>query len=209
MLAGGAAWMATLSSFHVAAQMAVPAWVRARALAIYLVSFAAGTVGGAAVWGAVAGRAGVPFALIAAAGGALLAAAATWRVSLDQAEPAGSDRRDWPDPQTHGTIDPDRGPVMVNVEYRIDPARAHAFTAAVSELERVRRRDGATSWGLFSDAADPGRYVEFFLVESWAEHLRQHGRATVADREVTERVRGYHIGAEPPRVSHLIAPGQD
>lgn len=98
MLAGGAAWMATLSSFHVAAQMAVPAWVRARALAIYLVSFAAGTAGGAALWGAVANRAGVPFALTAAALGALAAAAATWRVSLDGADPGG----DEPPPGNHG-----------------------------------------------------------------------------------------------------------
>jgi hypothetical protein len=179
--------------------------VRARALAIYLVSFAAGTAGGAALWGAVAGRAGVPFALIAAAVGALLAAAATWRVSLDAADPAGSDRLEWPDPQTHGAVDPERGPVMVNVEYRIDPARAREFTAAMSELARVRRRDGAKSWGLFSEVAEPGRYVEFFLVDSWAEHLRQHDRITRADEEIQNRARAFHIGAEPPRVSHHIA----
>ncbi len=209
MVAAGTAWMATLSSFHVAAQTAVPAWVRARALAIYLVSFAAGTAGGAALWGAVAGRVGVPAALIAAAAGALIAAAATWRVSLESADPAGSDRLEWPDPPTHGAVDPERGPVMVNVEYRIDPRNAREFTAAMNELARVRRRDGASSWGLFGDAADPGRYIEFFLVDSWAEHLRQHDRATVADREVSERARRYHVGAEPPRVSHLIAPGRE
>jgi len=205
LLAGGAAWMATLSSFHMAAQTAVPAWVRGRALAIYLVSFAAGTAGGAVLWGAVAGRVGVPAALIAAAVGALLAAAATWRASLDAGESGGLERLAWPDPETYGSIDPERGPVLITVEYRIDPRGARDFTAAMSALERVRRRDGATSWGLFSDAAEPGRYVEFFLVDSWAEHLRQHHRITQADEEIQSRARAFHVGAEPPRVSHLIA----
>ena len=49
-------------------------------------------------------------------------------------------------------------------------------------VERIRRRDGAIQWGLFEDAANPGRYVESFLVENWAEHLRQHERITVSDR---------------------------
>lgn len=79
------------------------------------------------------------------------------------------------------------------------------FAAAASELRRIRRRDGAISWGLFHDAAEPERYVESFVVESWVEHLRQHQRVTVADHEVTGRVRAFHLGPEPPRVSHLIA----
>jgi MFS family permease len=205
MLTGGLAWIGVLSSLHVAAQTSVPQWVRARALAIYLVAFAAGTAAGAALWGAVAGRIGVPFALVAAAAGALLAIPLTWRVSLGGMAAEDTRRIPWPEPQTHGSVQPERGPVMVTVEYGIDPQRAREFAQAMEEQARVRRRDGATSWGLFSDVAEPGRYVEVFFVESWAEHMRQHHRITRADEEIQERVRGYHIGAEPPRVSHLLA----
>ncbi|MDQ6758918.1 MAG: MFS transporter, partial [Acidobacteriota bacterium] len=60
-------------------------------------------------------------------------------------------------------------------------------------------------WGLFEDASDPGRYVEAFLVESWAEHLRQHERITVSDREFEGRAWAFHQGTGPPRVTHWIS----
>jgi hypothetical protein len=63
----------------------------------------------------------------------------------------------------------------------------------------------AELWGLFRDAADPARYVETFTVESWAEHLRQLERMTVADRELQSVARAFHVGSEPPVVTHYIA----
>ena len=96
------------------------------------------------------------------------------------------------------------GPVLVLVEYRVDPARAAEFVATAGALEAVRRRDGAFRWGLFRDLADSGRWVETFLVESWAEHLRQHERHTIEDRAIEEQVRSFHRGESPPAVSHLI-----
>jgi predicted MFS family arabinose efflux permease/quinol monooxygenase YgiN len=210
MLATGAAWIAVLSALHVSAQTSVPAWVRARALSIYLAMFAAGMTGGSVLWGAVAARSSVALALLAAASGAVLGLVATWRFSL-----GGHDTADrhapvaWPEPQTYGEIEPDRGPVLVTVEYRVAPENGAAFVAATRELARIRRRDGAISWGLFQDAAKPERYVESFVVESWVEHLRQHQRATAADREISDRVRAFHVGREPPRVDHLIAAEAD
>ncbi len=207
MIVSGAMWLSVVSTFHVSAQTAVPAWVRARALSIYLVAFAAGTVGGSTLWGMVAARTSVSTALLAAAAGALLAIVATRRFSLEVPDALGAAGAHWPEPIAHDDLDlePDRGPVMVTVEYRVDPARAQAFGAAMQELASVRRRDGASSWGLFKDTADPERYIEFFLVESWVEHLRQHHRITQPDQELQARVRGFHTGSEPPRVSHLIA----
>src|SRR5262249_12143972 len=102
------------------------------------------------------------------------------------------------------------GPVMVSVEYRIDPEQSVEFAAAMRDLSIQRRRDGAFQWHLFQDLADPSRYLETFLVESWAEHMRQHERVTVGDRRAEERVDSFHIGDKPPVVSHMIsAYGQD
>jgi len=95
--------------------------------------------------------------------------------------------------------------VLVTVDYRIDPVRADEFVAAMRHLGRVRRRDGAQLWGVFQDASDPARFLETFTVESWAEHLRQHERMTMSDREVQAIVRSFHVGAEAPTVTHLIA----
>jgi hypothetical protein len=95
--------------------------------------------------------------------------------------------------------------VLVTVEYRIDPLRSGEFVSLMEELGHIRRRDGAYRWGLYHDLGDPGRYLETFLVQSWIEHLRQHGRGIVADRELRERIRSLHLGPEPPAVSHLLS----
>ena len=98
-----------------------------------------------------------------------------------------------------------RGPVLVTVEYRIDPARAGEFLDAIRPLRAARLRDGAFRWDLFQDFADPARIVEVFLVESWVEHLRQHERVTEADRIIQEHLLALHQADTPPRVTHLVA----
>jgi len=100
--------------------------------------------------------------------------------------------------------DPEEGPVLVTIEYRIAPSRALEFVRVMARLGRSRRRSGATRWGVFHDA-DPSRYLEPFIVDSWVEHLRQHERASVAEKELQERVRSFHVGEVAPVVSHYIA----
>jgi hypothetical protein len=95
--------------------------------------------------------------------------------------------------------------VLVTVVYFIDPERGTEFARAMEALRRIRRRDGAIRWGLFEDAAVPGRYIETFVVDSWAEHLRQHERMTVSDREVEAKAQAFHRAADPPTVTHWIA----
>src|ERR1019366_6293643 len=97
---------------------------------------------------------------------------------------------------------PDEGPVLVTVKYVIDPAKASDFLKVVYGYQRVRRRDGATLWAVFSDTEAPNVYLESFLVDSWAEHLRQHDRFTLADRELEKRVRSYAL--EPIEVKHYL-----
>jgi hypothetical protein len=111
----------------------------------------------------------------------------------------------WPAPLGASEVQQDRGPVMVTVEYQIDPAQVQTFTALMQRMRRLRRRDGAFMWELFHDIEHPGRMVECFMVESWLEHLRQHQRVTIADHEAIEQTRAYHRGSEPPKVRHLVA----
>jgi quinol monooxygenase YgiN len=94
--------------------------------------------------------------------------------------------------------------VLVTVEYRIRPQDRDAFLEAIADLEHGRRRDGAYAWGVFEDAAEQGRILETFLVESWMEHLRQHERVTNADRVVQEAVQRFNMYG-PPKVTHFIA----
>jgi hypothetical protein len=143
------------------------------------------------------------------AGLALLAAAiVTLRLQLggEEAELDTTPSQHWPEPNIIVEPDPEHGPVLVTVEYLIEPSRGADFARIMRDVERIRRRDGAIQWGLFEDAGSPGRYLESFLVESWGEHLRQHARVTVADRAVEERANEFHTGPEPPRITHWLAP---
>jgi MFS family permease/quinol monooxygenase YgiN len=206
MVIGGLAWIAMMASLNTAAQTTAPPWVRARALGMYLVVFQGGLGLGSALWGGLAERMGTPTALVLS-GAALvvgLAAIPRWRLAaatrLDLTASA-----HWPEPHAAAMPAADAGPVHVQVEYRIDPEQAGAFSAAVHELGAVRRRDGAIAWSLYRDPAEAGRYVEVFVVESWVEHRRQHERVTKTDRAIEDRVRGFHRGDSPPAVTHLIA----
>src|SRR5581483_1124649 len=111
----------------------------------------------------------------------------------------------WPEPTLVVERPPEHGPVLVTVEFLIDPEQGPAFAHAMQAVRRLRRRDGAIRWGLFEDAATPGRYLETFVVESWAEHLRQHERATISDRALEQKAYSFHRGPEPPKVTHWIA----
>src|SRR5262249_17792544 len=116
-----------------------------------------------------------------------------------------SPSRHWPEPQLAGEVNHDHGPVLVTVEYRVDPSRLEEFNRAMQPMRLTRLRDGAIRWSLRSDAADPGRGIESFVVESWLEDLRQHERVTVADQLAQKEAWSLHVGPEGPVVSHYVA----
>jgi len=101
----------------------------------------------------------------------------------------------------------DAGPVLVTVEYRIRPEHVTRFLKGMRTVRRMRLGDGASDWRVFRDIDDPERFVEHFITESWAEHLRQHARVARADRDVQGRTRALHASDTPPKVSHDIAGG--
>ncbi len=205
MLVSGAAWLVVVSSFNVAVQTAVPAWIRARALAVYIVAFAGGLSAGSIIWGAVATHQSIRAALLYSALTLLVSLLVGLRYRLHLDEQADlSPSLHWPEPHVFLDPHPEQGPVLVTVEYLIDPDEWRRFAQAMRPLGHIRRRDGAIRWGLFQDAANPGRFLETFLVETWLEHLRQHERITVEDRAVQEQVAAFHLGPERPKVSHLI-----
>ena len=193
-----------MSSLNVSAQLALPEWVRGRGLAVYVtVMFGALTLG-SAIWGEIAAIVGLPATLLLAAAGALIAIPLTWRWKLQTGATADlSPSMHWPAPITTHAIESDRGPVLVTVEYHIDPKNREPFLRALGRSSRERRRDGAYDWDVFEDPAKEGRFIETFLTDSWLEHLRQHQRVTKADRMVEQVVRRFQIG-DGPKTTHLV-----
>lgn len=205
LLITGACWLTVLSSLNTSAQRVAPGWVRARTLAAFQLVMQGGLAAGSLAWGLVTGIADVETALTLAAAGLVAGVALARRWPLGESErsdltPAGV----WSDPNVDVEPRPDDGPVLITVEYRVDPADAERFVPAMEELGRIRRRDGAYRWDLYADLERPGCYLETFVVDSWSEHLRQHGRLTVADLELTKLTRSFHRGDEPPKVRHLL-----
>jgi MFS family permease len=202
--AAGSAWTTSFSTFNTSIQLNTPAWVRGRAIAFYQLTYFAGLGAGSALWGSVAEHVGIPRALLVAALALALGLVAAARFPVGLGEGLDLKPSSRPAPLVVNEPEAEHGPVLVTVEYRIDPQRREEFTSAMLELGRVRRRDGAMHWGLYEDVAEPGRYLETFVVESWAEHLRQHERATVADRQIWDQARSFQLRDSPPAVSHLV-----
>lgn len=207
MFLAGLAWIGMLTSLNVAAQMASPGWVKARALAVYLLVFQGAMTVGSVLWGSLASRTDISTALTVAAIGQMFALvlALVWRLPDDKGVDL-SPSQHWAEPVLAIPTADDRGPVAVEIEYRVDPERQADFIAALRRFSATRRRDGAIRWDVWEDIAEPGRVVELFVVESWLEHERQHARVTHADQADQELLRAFHISDEPPVVRHMLRP---
>ena len=210
LIVGGAAWLTMLSTFNGRAQAAVPGWVRGRAMAVYLLVFFGGMAGSSAVWGLIAFWTGVPTALMLAAAGLGLGLVTVVKYKLEAGEKLDlTPSRHWPAPAFVDMADPERQSAVVTVEYRIDPQQKKPFLERLHALRDIRVRDGAVHWEVLSDTADPTRYLEMFILDSWTDHLRQHERVSVTDREIEQQVRGFHTGPTAPVVTHFLSEGYD
>jgi MFS family permease/quinol monooxygenase YgiN len=202
---GGMAWTTVLSSLNVSAQRSSPAWVKARALAVYLLSFQAAIAVGSAMWGWVAQHESTETAFLAAAVGLVGGVVLLGRIRVSADEKVDyTPTLHWPDPVVKGDPRLEDGPVMVTVVYRVDPARSEAFVEAARPLGLARRRDGAIQWFIFRDLAEPGRFVETWFSETWAEHLREHERVSGPVRELEDKLGAFHVGPDSPVVKHFL-----
>ncbi len=145
-------------------------------------------------------------ALLTSAVGLVIGLLFTWRYRLVAKKNLSlAPSMHWPEPVMRIESEAGDGPAITSIEYRIDPKTAEEFLDALKDLRRIRLRDGAIRWNVLRDSADPERYLEIFVTESWGEHLRQHERITAEDRKVEQRVQAFHVGTQPPKTTHLIA----
>ncbi len=209
MVVGGAAWIVFIALLNTLVQYLAPDWVRARVLAVFLLTFQGGLALGSAIWGVVAERVGISHALLWAGLGTVATLAVRVLARLPDATGDVSPWNHWRMPAIvkNLRLEGDAGPVLVTIEYVIDPAHRRAFLHAIHEYRNMRRRDGASQWGVFRDIERPDVYLETFQISSWAEHLRQHDRVTRADQELEDRLR--RALREEPMIRHLVYPGRE
>jgi MFS family permease len=207
LVLSGVAWIAVLSTLNAAAQVALPEWPRARALAYYQLAFMGGQALGGALWGAVAQAWSTRAALVAVGVGiAVLEPAVRRWLPLRSASPDVRSLRHLPLPPEVPTVP--TGRVLVVSEWRVPAESAVEFVDTMTLVGQARRRTGARLWGLFQDLEDPECYLEVFTVTDWTEHLRQHlERGTAMDRDAEEAARKLTVPGTEPRVRHLVLAG--
>jgi len=175
-------------------------------MSIYQMAIMGGTALGALIWGQIAERTSVPVSLGACAASMLVALALTRRRVLEGREEMDhTPTHPWDEPVPAQPIDPHDGPVMITLEYLIDPSRKGEFEAIMAESRSARLRQGAVSWGLFEDLQRPGRFVEYFACDSWADYLRRFDRFTAQDERLQAMRYAFHTGGGPPSISRFIA----
>lgn len=206
LFVGGGAWLVVGNTNMLALQSSVPAWIRGRTLAVYLVVFQGSMAGASAAWGWVAGRIGTAEAFLVS--GFLMIAVLglmKWfpaRIA-DEAEATESNAG------LFAEIGPQCIPVgavvVVQIDYLVEPGNRDEFLRRLDTIGRVRRRDGANFWGVFRSVEDDRRIVERFFVDSWDHYLRQRSRMTIADREAELAMWELHVGNAQPVISHYVA----
>jgi len=202
---GGFAWVSVFACLSAATQSSAPAWVRARALAVNLVSSQATLAAGSAVWGGVASGLGTHIALALSAAVLIFVSMILRNVHVRMGNEADVTMGlPVADLGIAGEPDPDDGPVLIQWEYTVVSENQEAFLRAIHAVAPARRRNGAVSWRVFRDLGDRERFVERYIVASWAEYVRSRNRMTLADRELQQRVEALQSGDAPVRISRLI-----
>ena len=204
MFLGGAAWITVANSLSVSAQLALPDWVRARGMSMFQMAIMGASAFGAALWGQIATLTSLEAALLVATvtGSGAMALAMRYVVDGGIDDDVSPAQPGWASAPSHSP--PGEGRLVITVEYLIDPTRAAAFHVVMQQTRRTRLSEGAIGWELLHDIAEPGRYIEQIVDESWTGHLRRFHRATAADLALRERRLAFHIGEATPRVTRFI-----
>jgi hypothetical protein len=180
-LAGGCG-IVTFSMLNVSVQLSAPRWVTARALSLYSSALTGGIAIGAWAWGQVAGHWDVEIAFLASGAFIALTLLAGWLFPLPGGEGANIDLVDIGyEPEVALGVTMRSGPVVIEVEYDVDPERAREFYATVIKLQRVRKRIGGFDWSISRDIANPSVWVERYHCPTWGDYLRMRDRYTQTD----------------------------
>lgn len=202
---GGACWVLALSMLNVTIQLLTPRWVVGRAIALYQTGTFGGMAAGSWIWGALAQHSEPKWALLGAAGVLVAGALIGLRLPLPEFGTLNLDPLNrFREPALRLDLNYRSGPVMVMVDYIIDPADVPEFLSAMSQRRRIRIRDGAQQWVLLRDLENPEQWSESYHVATWGEYVRHNERRTHADAGISDRLHALHRGPGKPRVRRMI-----
>ncbi len=205
LLISGACHILTIAMLNVGVQLSVPRWVTARALSLYTSALTGGIAIGAWVWGSVTENWGLPVALIASG----IAVAATILVGfispLASGDVEGQDAIELAnDPEVSLDLSLRSGPVVIEVEYDVDPAQSRQFYDVMRRVQKIRLRNGGFNWTISRDIALPNVWLERYYCPTWGDYLRMRGRYIQADSETQAEADSFNRSAHGLRVRRWL-----
>ena len=192
LVVAGTAWMLSVTVFNMSIQMSSPRWVAGRTLAAFQAAIAGGIAIGSWVWGSMAQHFGVAAALAMSAGAMLLTALIGCWMRLPESDSAGREPAALGMPENALALTGRSGPIVIEVDYEVDPNQARAFYTAMQDVQLVRHRNGAYNWSLSRDIQNPAVWKERFQCPTWLDYLRHRSRQTVADVETQNRAAQFY-----------------
>jgi hypothetical protein len=201
----GSVWTLAFANYNIAVQLSSPRWVTGRMLATYQTVAFGSMALGSWWWGEFASAVGLREALTVAGVASLVGlVAARWL-------PISVERLGSLDPRARVELNPPSveihsasGPIVVAIEYRVQPGNAVEFAAMINEVGRIRRRDGARAWSIGQDVDAVHLWVERFEFPTWLDYLRWRTRPTESDQAVRARLLKL-VDDEQFRVRRLVA----
>ncbi|EZP83347.1 MFS transporter [Novosphingobium sp. 11B] len=201
----GAGNILTVAMLNVTVQLSAPRWVTARALSLFSSAITAGIGIGAWGWGVVAARHDVAFALVAS--GLAVAATALLGMVLPIREEPEADMDSVEighEPSATLPLTLRSGPLVVEVEYDVDPELAREFYEVMMTMQRVRKRIGGFDWTIARDIENPALWTERYHCPTWGDYLRMRGRYTQADYAIQAQADGFNRSNNGRRVRRRL-----
>ncbi|MCJ8156039.1 MFS transporter [Sphingomonas sp. LaA6.9] len=205
LFVAGGANILTIALLNVSVQLAAPRWVTARALSLFSSALTGGIAIGAVIWGAVANTWSVDVAVVAS--GAALSVMPFLSLLLPLPEASQADVEPVKlanEPEVGLALTSRSGPVVIEIDYDVDPAQARAFYDAMLAVQRTRLRNGGFNWSLARDIANPALWTERYQCPTWGDYLRMRDRITQADIDAQALVRSFDRKAGETRVRRRL-----
>ncbi len=204
MVAAGAAWMVAVTLFNIGIQLAAPRWVSGRTLAAFQAAIAGGIAIGSWFWGRIAEDHGVATALLGSAVAMALSPILGRWLRMPPVNELDRESVDLDVPDMALALTGRSGPIVIEIEYRVDPAEARDFYATMQHVQRTRQRNGAYDWSIARDIGDPELWTERFHCPTWLDYLRLLSRHVPAELELYQRARDFHRGELPVRTRRML-----
>jgi predicted MFS family arabinose efflux permease len=195
-----------LATLNVSVQLSAPRWVTARALSLYSSALTGGMASGAWIWGLVAARWTVSEAFIAsgAAVGVTLLLAPLIPLPRKEREEDVELAQLGNMPRVALDLTLRSGPVVIEVEYDVDPEQAREFHEVMTRMGKMRKRIGAFDWTISRDIANPAIWIEHYHCPTWGDYLRMRDRYSQADTALQDMANGFNRTGEAGMVRRRL-----